>query len=68
MTRPGRAADVLAVVPDHVTLDPISLIETLSRLSVGGLARMYEPRTRKLAFLGLRRRPANGRDLSVPGD
>jgi hypothetical protein len=46
MTRPGRAADVLTVVPDDVTLDPTALTERLSRLSVRGLTQMYEPRSR----------------------
>jgi hypothetical protein len=46
MARPGRAADVMTAVPDLYSTDPISLVERLSALSVRGLGRMYDPRSR----------------------
>jgi hypothetical protein len=43
---PGRVRDVMTVVPEVQSLDVRSLLERLSKLSIRGLAEMYDPRTR----------------------
>ncbi len=67
MAWPGRAADVLTVVPDDFPLNPTALVERLSRLSVRGLAQMYEPRSHSFphSVRGRGEMPPTPRGLNV---
>jgi exopolysaccharide biosynthesis WecB/TagA/CpsF family protein len=46
MSWPGRVGDVLTVIPDVHCIDLRAFLERLSKVSVRGLAHMYEPRSR----------------------
>lgn len=46
MSGAGRAHDVMSVVPQISSTELRSLLERLSRLSLRGLAQMYDPRSR----------------------